>query len=54
MARSGFHLSVNYRSVFVYGAAEPADDAADKLDALEVFMEKVATGIWPELRPATD
>ena len=54
MARSGFHHSVNYCSVIVYGIAEPVDDAAEKLDALEVFMEKIAPGRWPELRPATD
>ena len=54
MARSGFHHSINYRSVIVYGIAELVDDAAEKRGALEAFMEKIAPGRWPELRPATD
>ena len=54
MARSGFHHSVNYRSVIVYGIAEPVEDPAEKLAVLEAFMEKIAPGRWPELRPATD
>lgn len=54
MARSGFHHSINYRSVIVYGDAKLVDDPAEKLSALEVFMEKIAPGRWPELRPATD
>ncbi|MDP6788223.1 MAG: pyridoxamine 5'-phosphate oxidase family protein [Rhodospirillales bacterium] len=54
MARSGFHHSINYRSVIVYGVADLVEDAAEKLDALELFMEKIAPGRWPELRPATD
>ncbi len=54
MARSGFHHSINYRSVIVYGVAELIEDAAEKLDALELFMEKIAPGRWSELRPTTE
>ena len=47
LARSGFHHSINYRSVIVYGVAE-------KLQALEGFMERITPGRWAECRPVTD
>lgn len=53
MARSGFHHSINYRAVMVFGHARPIEDTAAKLAALEAFIERVAPGRWPELRPVT-
>ena len=50
LARSGFHSSFNYRSVIIYGAARKITDEAEKLAALEAFMEKIAPGRWAELR----
>ena len=51
-ARSGFHHSMNYRSVMAVGVAERVEGAA-LLAALEQFSEKLAPGRWPELRAAT-
>ncbi len=53
MARSGFHHSLNYRSVIAYGDAELVTDANEKLRQLELFMERIAPGRWDELRPTT-
>lgn len=50
MARSAFHHSANYRSAVVLGTAEPVMATADKLAALEVFMDRIAPGRWPALR----
>ena len=52
LARSGFHHSMNYRSVMVLGTAERVPDEA-KLAALEAFSERIAPGRWPKLRPPT-
>jgi hypothetical protein len=51
LARSGFHSSINYRSVVLYGAARKVVDEAEKLASLKAFMEKIAPGRWDELRP---
>jgi nitroimidazol reductase NimA-like FMN-containing flavoprotein (pyridoxamine 5'-phosphate oxidase superfamily) len=53
MARSAFHHSVNYRSVMLFGRAEMVTDKAEKERALRAFVERVAPGRWPELRPIT-
>lgn len=50
LARSGFHSSINYRSVVIYGSARKVVDEAEKLATLKAFMEKVAPGRWEELR----
>lgn len=50
LARSGFHSSINYRSVILYGNARKVTGDAEKLSALKTFMEKVAPGRWGELR----
>ena len=52
LARSGFHHSINYRSVMAFGRAQLVPDDA-KLSALEDFVERLFPGRWPELRPAT-
>jgi nitroimidazol reductase NimA-like FMN-containing flavoprotein (pyridoxamine 5'-phosphate oxidase superfamily) len=51
LARSAFHHSVNYRSVVVLGRAVPVTAPAEKLRALEAFMERVTPGRWAEVRP---
>ena len=53
LARSGFHSSINYRSVMAFGTAEPVTDEAAKLAALEAFSERLTPGRWVELRPPT-
>jgi nitroimidazol reductase NimA-like FMN-containing flavoprotein (pyridoxamine 5'-phosphate oxidase superfamily) len=52
LARSGFHHSINYRSVMAFGIAQLVPDA-DKLAVLENFVERLFPGRWPELRPPT-
>jgi nitroimidazol reductase NimA-like FMN-containing flavoprotein (pyridoxamine 5'-phosphate oxidase superfamily) len=52
LARSGFHHSVNYRSVMALGTAHLVPDEA-KLEVLEEFVERLFPGRWPELRPPT-
>jgi nitroimidazol reductase NimA-like FMN-containing flavoprotein (pyridoxamine 5'-phosphate oxidase superfamily) len=51
LARSGFHSSINYRSVMAFGTAEPVTDETAKLAALEAFSERITPGRWDELRP---
>jgi uncharacterized protein len=52
LARSGFHHSVNYRSVMALGTANLVAEE-DKLSVLEDFVEQLLPGRWPELRPPT-
>jgi hypothetical protein len=51
LARSAFHHSVNYRSVVVLGRASLVTEPAEKIHALEAFMERVTPGRWAEVRP---
>jgi nitroimidazol reductase NimA-like FMN-containing flavoprotein (pyridoxamine 5'-phosphate oxidase superfamily) len=51
LARSAFHHSVNYRSVVVLGRAVEVTEPAEKMAALEAFMERVTPGRWAEVRP---
>jgi nitroimidazol reductase NimA-like FMN-containing flavoprotein (pyridoxamine 5'-phosphate oxidase superfamily) len=53
MARSGFHHSINYRNVMLFGQAEPLDDPEAKLAALEAFTERLWPGRWAEMRATT-
>jgi hypothetical protein len=53
LARSGFHHSVNYRTVMLFGRARPVEDEAGKLQALAAFTERLCPGRWAELRPPT-
>lgn len=53
LARSAVHHSVNYRSVVVFGRAEPLHDADDKRAALTAFTEKLVPGRWADVRPPT-
>ena len=53
LARSGFHSSINYRSLIAFGVAEKVVGDERKLAVLEAFMERLAPGRWAELRPVT-
>src|SRR3546814_17426818 len=50
LARSGFHHSMNYRSVAIFGRARLVDDPEEKIAALDDFMERLAPGRWREVR----
>jgi nitroimidazol reductase NimA-like FMN-containing flavoprotein (pyridoxamine 5'-phosphate oxidase superfamily) len=54
MARSAFHHSANYRSVMIFGQAEPVDDEAPKMAALKAMIEHLYPGRWDQLRPIND
>ena len=53
LARSGFHSSINYRSLLALGEAQVVEDADHKLAALEAFTKRLTPGRWAELRPPT-
>lgn len=53
LARSGLEHSVNFRSVMVFGQAEAVTDAKAKARHLEVMIEQMFPGRWPQLRPMT-
>ncbi len=54
LARSGFHHSINYRSVMLFGTARKVEGDGDKLERLKVFTDGLFPGRWDELRPVTD
>lgn len=54
LARSGFHHSMNYRSIVVFGTAEAITDHGDKAAALDAIVEHIVPGRTPEVRPMTD
>jgi hypothetical protein len=54
MARSGFHSSMNYRSVVILGRARQVEGRDEKLAALAAFSEQVMPGRWKDLRETTD
>ena len=53
LARSGFHHSINHRSVVVLGEAALIADHDERLAALEAITDHVVPGRWAELRPPT-
>ncbi len=53
LARSGFHHSMNYRSVMALGHAEIVRDDAEKLAAMEAFVERLVRGRWATTRTPT-
>lgn len=53
LARSGFHHSLNYRSVMILGVARPVEGSTAKTKALHAFMERIAPGRWDEVRAPT-
>jgi nitroimidazol reductase NimA-like FMN-containing flavoprotein (pyridoxamine 5'-phosphate oxidase superfamily) len=53
MARSGFHHSVNYRSVMAFGKASAVEDPKAKEHQLDMLLERIAPGRVNEIRPVT-
>jgi nitroimidazol reductase NimA-like FMN-containing flavoprotein (pyridoxamine 5'-phosphate oxidase superfamily) len=53
LARSGFHHSMNYRSVVVLGKARLVTAPEEKLEALRAFTDHIVPGRWAEVRPPT-
>ena len=51
VARSGFHSSVNYRSVMCFGTARQVEGRAAKLEALEAFADRMFPNRWADFRP---
>ena len=51
VARSGFHKSINYRSVMIFGKPYKVIEPEEKLAKMEQFVERLYPGRWPELRP---
>jgi hypothetical protein len=50
LARSGFHHSINYRSVMVLGNATLVTDKDEKSAAFKDFVDYVLPGRWSEIR----
>lgn len=50
LARSGFHHSINYRSVMILGDATLVSDDQEKSQAFQDFVDYVLPGRWPEIR----
>ncbi len=53
LARSGFHHSVNYRSVTLFGTARKVEDADAKEARLKAFVDGLFPGRWEMLRAMT-
>src|SRR3546814_66175 len=53
LARSGFHHSLNYRSLMAFGTARKIDDPAEKAAALDAFVDRLYPGRRAEIRPNT-
>ena len=54
LARSGFHHSMNYRSVVVVGIATEVTDPGEKRRALDAIVEHVAPGRAASVRPPSE
>jgi len=54
LARSGFHHSMNYRSVVVVGTATEIADPGEKLRALDAIVEHAAPGRVASVRPPSE
>ncbi|HEY6334593.1 MAG TPA: pyridoxamine 5'-phosphate oxidase family protein [Alphaproteobacteria bacterium] len=54
LARSGFHHSINYRSVMAFGTARLVESKAEKIEALEHFTERLFPGRWQEIREPSE
>lgn len=51
VARSGFHMSVNYRTAMLFGKPYKIAEPGDKLAKMEQFVERIYPGHWKNLRP---
>lgn len=54
LAPSGFHHSMNYRSVMAFGHARPIEDEAGKRAAADAFIDRIYPGRAATLRPPTE
>jgi len=54
MARSGFHHSVNYRSVMAWGLAHAVTDREEKLRLMDNFIDRVYPGRSTLIRQPTE
>ncbi|MEV0280344.1 pyridoxamine 5'-phosphate oxidase family protein [Streptomyces sp. NPDC050610] len=52
LARSGFHHSINYRSVVVHGTARPVADETERRTALDAIIDQAVPGRAADCRPA--
>ncbi|MFE7122129.1 pyridoxamine 5'-phosphate oxidase family protein [Streptomyces sp. NPDC057654] len=52
LARSGFHHSINYRSVVVHGTARPVTGEKERRTALDAIVDQVVPGRAADCRPA--
>lgn len=50
LARSIFNHSMNYRSVVILGTATAVQNAAEKLNALQLLSEHILPGRWADAR----
>jgi uncharacterized protein len=50
LARSGFHHSMNYRSVVAFGTARKIAEPEQKVRALRTISEHIMPGRWDEVR----
>ena len=53
IARSGFHHSMNYRSVMIFGSAVPIEDDEERERALDHIVERLVPGQLAAVRPMT-
>ncbi len=53
LARCGFNHSINYRSAMAYGKAYVVEDEAEKMAAMDSFIDRYFPGRSKLLRPAT-
>ena len=53
LARTGFHHSINYRSVMMLGTARKVADTGEKEGRLRTFVESMFPGRWDMLRLPT-
>jgi nitroimidazol reductase NimA-like FMN-containing flavoprotein (pyridoxamine 5'-phosphate oxidase superfamily) len=53
LARSGFHSSMNYRSVVVQGTARVVDDPDEKMRLLDALIDQLMPGRRADLRAPT-
>jgi nitroimidazol reductase NimA-like FMN-containing flavoprotein (pyridoxamine 5'-phosphate oxidase superfamily) len=51
LARSGFHHSLNYRSVMAFGTAHLVADAAEEARQLDLFIDRLYPDRRAEIRP---
>lgn len=50
LARSGFHHSMNYRSVVAFGMARKISEPEEKRQALRIISEHLMAGRWDDVR----